>query len=205
MKNQVTNCATLSGLSLAASIFGHALIMQAANSPADDVEQRIGRVVNGVLVQDPALYYKFKAAPLKERMEFYHTPGVSIALINNGQLEWARGFGVTEWGQTNPVTETTLFQAASVSKPIFALAVMRLAQEGKLNLDDDVNRYLTSWKVPPNKSGQPKVTLRQILGHTAGFTVHGFAGYASTAKLPTLVQILDGKTPPNKSPVKLNS
>jgi hypothetical protein len=90
------------------------------------VRFRINRVVNGVLVQDENFYYQFEAVPLKQRMADYHPSGVAIAVINNARIEWARGFGVMAWGQTNPVTETTLFQAASSSKPVFALAVMRL-------------------------------------------------------------------------------
>ena len=81
-------------------------------------------------------------------MAYFHTPGVSIAVINDGHIEWARGFGVRERGKPEPVTERTLFQAGSISKPIFALAVMRLVQEGRVDLDEDVNRYLTSWTYP---------------------------------------------------------
>ncbi len=174
-----------------------------ADSTNNAVRQRINRVTNGLLVQDAQDRRHFSTATLVERMEHYHTPGVSIAVINDGRVEWAHGFGVTESGSTNPVTDTTLFQAASISKPIFALGVMRLVEEGKLNLDNDVNDYLKSWKVPPNVSGQPHVTLRQILGHTAGFTIHGFAGYTTTEPLPSLVDILDGRPPAHSSPIRV--
>ena len=82
-----------------------------------------------------------------------------------------------EVGTQDSVTDRTLFQAGSVSKPIFAMAVMRLAQDGQLDLEKDVNSYLISWKVPPSEGWQPVVTLRQILSHSAGMTAHGFAGY----------------------------
>ncbi len=167
------------------------------------VQQRINHVINGLLIQDAQNRRHFSTATLAERMEHYHTPGVSIAVINDGHVEWALGFGVTESGSTNLVTETTLFQAASISKPVFALAVMRLVQDGKLNLDNDVNDYLKSWKVPPGFRGQPRVTLRQILGHTAGFTVHGFAGYSKNEPLPSLVEILDGRPPAHSSPIRV--
>src|SRR5262249_27708993 len=98
----------------------------------------------------------------------------------------------------------TLFQAGSVSKPIFALAVMRLAQEGKVDLDEDVNRYLISWKVPANGSWQPRITLRQLLSHSGGMTVHGFPGYASDEKVPSVLDILDGRPPANTPRIEVN-
>jgi len=173
---------------------------------ADEIERRIERVVNGLL---PSGVFKNQSrygpkTTLKERMAHYHTPGVSIAVVNNYKIEWARGFGVREHGKREPVTENTLFQAASISKPMFALAVMRLVEDGKLNLDEDVNRYLTSWKVPPNGSWQPRITLRQILSHSAGLTVHGFPGYRTTEKLPSLIDILNGSAPANTPRIEVN-
>jgi CubicO group peptidase (beta-lactamase class C family) len=98
----------------------------------------------------------------------------------------------------------TLFQAASISKPVFALAVMRLVQEGQLNLDEDVNTYLTSWRISAIENWQPRITLRQLLSHTAGLTVHGFPGYRSSQRLPNTVQILNGEPPANTSKVEVN-
>ena len=136
---------------------------------------------------------------LTQRMTELNVPGVSVAVIHKGRIEWAHGFGVTRTGGP-PVTPDTLFQAASISKPVFALAVLHLVDEGKLQLDANVNDYLKSWKVPDNEfTTGKKVTLRGILSHSAGLNVHGFAGYASNAPLPTTIQILDG-TPPANSP-----
>lgn len=178
----------------------------ASSHATDDIERRIERVINGLL---PSSAFKNQnrygpKATLQERMAFYHTPGVSIAVVNNHKIEWARGFGVREQGKPKPVTETTLFQAASISKPMFALAVMRLVQEGKLDLDEDVNRYLTSWKVPPNGSWQPRITLRQILSHSAGLTVHGFPGYRTTEELPSVIDVLNGQPPANTPRIEVN-
>jgi CubicO group peptidase (beta-lactamase class C family) len=134
---------------------------------------------------------------LTERMAALHVPGVSIAVIHDGKIEWAKGYGVVNLGGA-PVTPETLFQAASISKPVTAMAVMHLVQTGKLNLDTDVNQYLKSWKVPSNSfTEKAKITLRELLSHTAGMTVHGFPGYASDAPLPTLVQVLNGVKPAN--------
>src|ERR1043166_3612680 len=173
----------LLGISIATFAYNDVLL---AHSPKpetpDEIEHRIERVISGLLPETAFINRYGAKAALKERMAFYHTPGVSIAVVNHYKIEWARGFGLKEWGKRAPVTEMTLFQAGSISKPIFALAVMRLIEEARLDLDEDVNRYLTSWKVPPNGSWQPRITLRQLLSHSAGLTVHGFPGYLRTEK-----------------------
>lgn len=139
-------------------------------------------------------------------MAFYKTPGVSIAVINDGKLEWARGYGVLEAGINNPVTATTLFQACSISKPIAAMAALHLVEQGKLDLDEDVNQKLRSWKIPQSEfTRENKVTLRRLLSHTAGTTVSGLRGYAVDEPLPTLLQILDGVKPANSDPIRIDT
>jgi CubicO group peptidase (beta-lactamase class C family) len=142
---------------------------------------------------------------ITERLAFYKVPGVSIAVINNGAIEWARGYGVAEAGTAQPVTVDTLFQAASISKPVAAMGALRLVEEGKLSLDEDVNKSLTSWKVPENDfTKEKKVTLRGLLSHSAGTTVHGFRGYASDEPVPTLLQVLNGEKPANSKPIRVD-
>ena len=142
---------------------------------------------------------------LVKRMAELHVPGVSIAVVHNGVMEWAHGYGVRDLGGS-PVTIETLFQAGSISKPVAALAALRLVQEGKLSLDADVNNILTSWKIPPSPSAPGAiVTLRELLTHTAGFSVHGFPGYAANAPVPTLVQVLNGEGPANTPAIRLES
>lgn len=134
-------------------------------------------------------------------MSTLNVPGVSIAVIHNGAVEWARGFGVALQGG-RPVGPGTLFQAGSISKPVAAMAVMALAQAGKLDLDVDVNSYLKSWKVPANSyTDKTKVTLRELLSHSAGTTVHGFAGYQAGLPIPSLIDVLDGSPPANNPPI----
>src|SRR5207302_1467056 len=88
---------------------------------------------------------------LADRLAYYRVPGVSVAVINNGKLEWAKGFGTLSARSTNPITTKTLFQAASISKPLTATAALALVQSGMLNLDENVNLRLKSWQVPDNK------------------------------------------------------
>jgi CubicO group peptidase (beta-lactamase class C family) len=143
---------------------------------------------------------------LAERMARYHVPGVSIAVADSGRIVWARGFGVKEAGATDSVTAGTLFQAASISKPVAATGMLRLVGEGKLSLDAPVNEFLTSWKVAENRfTRRSPVTLRRIVSHSAGLTVHGFPGYAAGEALPTVPQILDGVPPANTSPVRVDT
>lgn len=169
------------------------------------LEQRIQRIENGLL---PAVVINGQApVPMKlsDRMRHYKVPGVSIAVINHGEIEWARGYGVKEAGTADRVTNSTLFQAASISKPVTAMAALRLVQEGKLKLDEDVNQELKSWKVPENEFTKEKqVTLRELLSHSAGLTVHGFTGYAAGEPVPTLVQILNGEKPANSEPIRVD-
>jgi CubicO group peptidase (beta-lactamase class C family) len=168
------------------------------------IKDRIDKVINGLLPNSPISKKYSSPSTLEERMEYYQTPGVSIAVINNYQIEWVKGFGVKEWKKNEPITSDTLFQAASISKPIFALAVMRLVQEGKIDLDEDVNNYLTSWKIPDINEWQPKITMRQLLSHSAGLTVSGFPGYLPTEEIPSLIQILNGEKPSNTGAVRVN-
>lgn len=174
------------------------------NNPiyAHEIEQRIDRVINNLQVET-AFDEQYESKTLSEQMDYYHTPGISIAVINEGEIEWARGFGIRDLTINDSVDINTLFQAASISKPIFALTVMRLNEKGKLSLDVDVNEYLQSWKVPNTGNWQPEVSLRQLLSHTAGMTIHGFPGYSSIETVPGVQQILDGEYPANTKEVKV--
>lgn len=143
------------------------------------------------------------ARPIAARMAALKVPGASVAFIENGRVTWARGYGVAEAGGGRAVTPATLFQAASMSKAIGAAAALRLVDQGRLGLDEDVNTRLKSWKVPDSPyTAQAKVTLRGLLSHTAGLTVSGFPGYASGRPVPTTAQILDGAAPANTPAVR---
>ncbi len=171
----------------------------------DSLDERIRRVENGLLAPVIIKGEPSAAMKLADRMQFYKTPGVSVAVINNGKIEWARGYGVLEAGGNRLVTPETLFQAASISKPVAAFAALRLVQENKLNLDEDVNKKLVSWKVPENDfTKEQKITLRELLSHSASITVHGFEGYSSDKQAPTLIQILDGSAPANSKPIRVD-
>ena len=140
---------------------------------------------------------------LSQQMEKYKIPGVSIAVIKNNKLEWARGYGYADKEAKIPVTVQTLFQAASISKSLNAVGVMKLVQEEKLNLDNDINSFLSSWKFPYDSSkGKKTITIKHLLSHTAGLNRLGFRGYNPSSKLPNIVQILTGASPARNCRIK---
>ena len=166
---------------------------------AEGVERNLG----------PMYFLQDRAAPhasLLERMKDLHVPGVTIAAIHDGRVDWARGYGVEAIGGP-PVTSETLFAAESMSKPITALAVLKLYEQGLIDLDADVNTYLKRWKLPASQLPGPKtVTVRQLLTHTSGIGTHNGELYdPSKPPLPTLLSDLDGVAPSRTPAVRIES
>lgn len=142
---------------------------------------------------------------IEERMEHYGIPGVSIAVIHDGEIAWTKGYGVVNKESLTPVTTKTLFQAAATSMPVAAYGALRLVKENKLDLDEDINSYLKSWQVPENEftSGE-KVTIRNLLNHSAGIHPRGTGSYSIDEEIPTLVEILNGTPPASNEPITVN-
>lgn len=166
-----------------------------------DIEHHIEHFRQAVLPPVTVQGEPVPTSTLEARMAALRVPGLSVAVIHGGKLEWARGFGVTRIGGP-PVTTETLFQAASISKIIAATAVLKQVQTGRLDLDADVSRYLEGWKLPASElTHDKKVTLRGLLSHSAGIGVSGFDGYAPGSDLPTVIQVLNGESPAKSAPV----
>jgi CubicO group peptidase (beta-lactamase class C family) len=138
---------------------------------------------------------------IEERMEHYGVPGVSIAVINKGKIEWTKTYGIVDKETKSPVTKHTLFQAASISKPVTAYGALSLVEQNKVALNEGINSYLKSWKLAENEfTKEKKVTIKNLLNHSAGITVHGFLGYSTDLPVPTLIEVLNGTTPANSRP-----
>lgn len=183
----------------------------------DPIQERIQRVENG-LIPIPAEREPDWGNPsnLSERMQFFGVPGVSIALINDFQLEWVKGYGVLEAGSPEPVTVGSLFHAGSIAKPVSAAAALAMVEKELLELDKDVNEYLQSWWVPENEyTAREKVTLRRLLSHSSGLS-DGFAMRSSSdpeyawwssegqAPAATIQQLLEAQLPAdNASPTRV--
>lgn len=148
----------------------------------------------------------FDGFTLQQLMEKQRVPGVSVAIIKDFEIHWAKGYGTADVTTGAPVTPDTIFQAASISKPTAAMAVMRLVQGGKMSLDADINTYLKSWKLPASEHTRDRpVTLRSLLSHTSGLgDGFGFPGYHPKEPLPSVVQILNGEKPSNTGRVLMD-
>jgi len=142
---------------------------------------------------------------LTERMRNYHVPGVSIAVIDGGEISWAKGYGVRAQGKTAPVTTETRFQAGSAS-PVGLLTALHCVRQGDLPLDTDIAPLLKTWKLPANEvTERRKVTLRTLLTHSAELTPIGTQGYAPDGKIPTPLEVLDGTLPAFNRPIDVNT
>jgi CubicO group peptidase (beta-lactamase class C family) len=166
---------------------------------ADDAALR--RKIEGSLV--PAVPIEGLRGPsLEERMRELGVPALSYAIVDGGRVVTAVAHGIADRESGRPASPETLFQAASISKPVTAMAVLDLVERGTLRLDEPVNSILTTWKLPENElTAKTPVTLRLLLSHSAGTTVHGFPGYARDEAQPTVAQILSGQPPANTKPV----
>lgn len=170
---------------------------QRADSPSPRADDAAAHIENGLL---PAVRVRGEERrwTLAARMREHRVPAVSIAVINHYRIEWAKAYGLADVSTGAPATTDTLFQAGSISKPVATLAALMAVEQGKLSLDAPINDALTSWKLPDNDlTRAAPVTLRRLLSHTAGTTVHGFPGYPTGTPVPTLRQVLDGAPPAN--------
>lgn len=165
-----------------------------SNESQEALAQKISRIENGLQPNLQILGDSITTFNIEERLRELGIPGISVAVLNNGEIEWAKGYGVADSSENRMVTDSTLFLAGSISKPVAALRAHQLAEAGVIHLDSNVNTYLTSWKVPKNSfTVKEKVTTRRILNHTAGLTVWGFPGYDNGDTIPSVTDVLDGK------------
>lgn len=171
----------------------------------NDLELTISRVENGLTPPaDSQQAPTCKSFSIQERMKHLNIPGVSIAVVNGGRLEWARGYGQLAMGENSPVSTDSLFHACSMSKLVTTIAVLKLVQNDVLTLDEDINLKLNGWKMPDNALTQEHpVTLRHLLSHQGGVVDQdgSFGVYQAEDPYPQLHDILQGNTKYNTKPV----
>lgn len=171
-----------------------------AQSYSPEVEERIIRVENGLseAFDTDSTNFSSVAAQISK----YGLTGVSIAVINNYEVEWAKAYGLADKLDETPASTNTLFQAASMSKTVNAMAILKLVENKGVDLDAEVNSLLKNWQLPYDLSiADQRITLRQLLSHTAGLSIHGFYGYKKPHELPDIIQILEGQKPAISKPV----
>ncbi|NVO31633.1 serine hydrolase domain-containing protein [Hymenobacter lapidiphilus] len=186
--------------------FGWPLLLRAQPTPVlpATTAARMAAVEQGLLP-----YVPVRGLPgwsLRERMRYYRVPGLSIAVIHNYRVEWAKGYGWADTTTHAPVTPATLFSAGSISKLATAVAALQLVQAGKLSLDAPINSYLTSWKLAENDwTRQRPVTLRLLLSHQGGTSQSAYFGFVpGQGPLPSVVDILSGQPAAETRPVVVN-
>ena len=154
-------------------------------------DPKIDQVENGLMEFRDGKLAKINMS-LAARMQQYFVPGFSVAVIDDYQIAWTKGYGVLEQGMPQRVTSDSLFASGSISKPVSAAAAMALVEKGHLRLDEDVNIKLRSWKVPENEfTKTEKVTLRRLLSHSAGLNDGGAPSFAVGEETFTAIQTLD--------------
>jgi CubicO group peptidase (beta-lactamase class C family) len=176
------------------------LIINTCTTPSKNqlVEQKIHRIENGLIEFSPgnedSETQSVDSLNLFERMGHYKVPGVSMAMVNDFQIEWSRSYGTINSVTLEPVSSQSIFQAASTTKMLVAAAALHYVGKGMLDLDSDINEYLHSWKVPENEfTREKKVTLRQLLAHQSGLPMTNFP--YEDGSIPTIIQVLNGEAP----------
>jgi CubicO group peptidase (beta-lactamase class C family) len=153
----------------------------------------------------PVNHQGYDGLTIEQLMARFAVPGASVAVIRDSKIHWAKAYGIADVQSGAKVDTDTIFQAASISKTVNAMAILKAVQDGRFGLDQDVNTILTSWKLPGDGfTDEQPVTLRSLTSHTSGTgDGFGFPGYHPSAPRPTIVQILDGEKPSNVGKVRL--
>ncbi len=148
----------------------------------------------------------FKGWNIIDRMKYYKVPGVSIAVISNYKIDWAKAYGLADTIKKTPVTTETMFSAGSISKLVMAVAALKMVDDGQIDLEKPINNYLTSWKIAENDfTKKVPVNLRMLLSHSAGTSQSSYFGFTPTQPLPSITEILSGAKISETRPVVVNS
>jgi CubicO group peptidase (beta-lactamase class C family) len=170
------------------------------------IAQKIQNVENGLVEFTPGPQEQAQVPrkmALSERMAYYKVPGVSMAVINNNKIEWVKAYGTLNAESGTPVTTESIFQAASTSKLITAVILLYFVEKGKIDLDENLNHFLKSWKIPDDDfTREKKVTLRLLLTHQSGLPMTNF-GYDEKVGIPTLIQVLKNESPAQNKPAEV--
>jgi len=176
------------------------------NTQKSLTKKRIKAVEKSLLESASIKGMPLKKMKLAERMSYYRVPGLSLAVINNYCIEWAKAYGIKEASSSELVTTETLFQGGDLSQPVTALAALALTEKGVFDLDENINRYLKTWKIKTNRySEKTPVTLRHLLSHSSGANLPELSGYEPGDPLPEIQQLLDGKNPAFNPPFDIVS
>lgn len=165
---------------------------------------RIREVENNLIPFVPVK--DFNGWNIVDRMKYYKVPGVSIAIIKDYKIDWAKGYGLADTIKNIKVTTETIFSAGSISKFLMAVTALKMVENRQIELEKPINNYLTSWKIAENDfTKKTPVTLRMLLSHSAGTSQSSYFGFTPTQPLPNIVEILSGAKISETRPVVVNS
>ncbi|HRH47133.1 MAG TPA: serine hydrolase [Panacibacter sp.] len=168
------------------------------------VQHKILQVENNLIPYVPVK--GFKGWNIIDRMKYYKVPGLSIAVIKDYKIEWAKCYGLADTSKNTPVTTETMFSAGSISKFLMAVTALKMVDNGQIDLEKPINNYLTSWKIADNDfTKKTPVTLRMLLSHSAGTSQTSYFGFTPTEPLPTIVEVLSGAKISQTRAVVVNS
>jgi len=162
-----------------------------ASAQIQSIQNKINEVENNLIPFVPVK--DFKGWNILDRMKYYNVPGVSIAVIKDYKIDWAKGYGLADTIQKIPVTNETMFSAGSISKFLMAITALKMVENGQIELDKPINNHLVSWKIAENEFTQKTpVTLRMLLSHSGGTSQSSYFGFTPNEPLPSIVEILSG-------------
>lgn len=165
---------------------------------------RITEVENNLIPFVPVK--NFKGWNILDRMKYYKVPGVSIAVIKDYKIDWAKGYGLADTTKNIKVTTKTMFSAGSISKFVMAVTALKMVENRQIELEKPINNYLTSWKIAENDfTKKTPITLRMLLSHSAGTSQSSYFGFTPTQALPSIVEILSGAKISETRAVVVNS
>lgn len=180
------------------------LYLVTASAQSTSTQNKINEVENNLIPFVPVK--DFKGWNILDRMKYYKVQGVSIAVIKDYKIDWAKGYGLADTLQKTPVTNATMFSAGSISKFLMAITALKMVEKGQIELDKPINQYLTSWKISENELTQKTpVTMRMLLSHSGGTSQSSYFGFTPNEPLPTIVEILSGAKIAGTRSVVVNS
>jgi CubicO group peptidase (beta-lactamase class C family) len=168
------------------------------------VTDRITEVENNLIPFVPVK--NFKGWNILDRMKYYKVPGLSIAVIKDYKIDWAKGYGSADTTKNIKVMTETMFSAGSISKFVMAVTALKMVENRQIELEKPIDNYLTSWKIAENDfTKKTPITLRMLLSHSAGTSQSSYFGFTPTQPLPSIVEILSGAKISETRPVVVNS
>lgn len=195
--------ATVLAASLAPAAAQAACPWTAASTAYADAEEQATIARIAADVRTAVISQREPAKPLAAHMRALRAPGVSVAVVDRGEIAWAAAWGARDLETCAPVTPETRFQAASISKPVAAATALALAARGDIDLDKPIAGTRDGWRIPRADDVTGFPTLRQLLSHTGGVDGHGYQGYAPDGAIPTPPQVLRGEAPANSGAVTI--